>query len=231
MTRAPWMTFLARLAVTISVPVLLIVSPLYYFISPSYIASQYARPGFPPSSRFTPDERQRLSDVLVNYLRGRASLDDMASLRTASGQIALRSHEVEHMVDVKGVTDAFFIAHPVALVLLLLGGWFLWRMGRHEFAKALRRGLWLTGGLMLLVLLTSLIDFDVFFTKFHELFFAPGTWMFFAEDTLIQLYPLVFWIDTTLLLSGVILLQAVVVYVLTIFLARKREPHGDNLTT
>ncbi len=226
MTRAPWMIYLARLAVTVSLPVLLIASPLYYFISPAYVASQYARPGFPPSSRFTPDERQRLSDVLVNYLRGRASLDDMVSLRTDSGQIALRSQEVEHMVDVKGVTDAFFIAHPVALVLLLLGGWFTWRVGRDEVARALRQGVWLTGGLMLLVLLTSLVDFSTFFTKFHELFFAPGTWTFFEQDTLIQLYPLVFWSDTTLLLGGVILAEAVLVYALTGFLTRERQRPG-----
>jgi integral membrane protein (TIGR01906 family) len=215
------MISLARLAVTVAVPVLLIVSPLYYFISPAYIAFQYARPGFPPSSRFTPNERQRLSDVMVNYLRGRASLDEMASLRTDNGQIALRSQEVEHMVDVKGVTDAFFIAFPVALVLLVVGGWFLWRKGWAELARALRRGVWLTGGLMLLVIISSLIDFDVFFIRFHQLFFAPGTWTFFEQDTLIQLYPPVFWSDTTLLLGGVILAGAALVYVLTVLLERR----------
>jgi integral membrane protein (TIGR01906 family) len=226
MTRAPWMTSLARLAVTLALPILLIVSPLYYFISPAYVASQYARPGFPPSSRFTPNERQRLSDVLVHYLRGRASLEEMVSLRTNSGQIALRSQEVEHMVDVKGVTDAFFIAHPVALVLVLLGGWFTWRVGRDELARALRRGIWLTGGLMLLVLLSSLVDFSSFFTRFHQLFFESGTWLFFEQDTLIQLYPLVFWRDTVLLLGGAILIEAVLVSMLAARLTHGREPSG-----
>ena len=226
MTRAPLTTSLPRLAVTLAVPLLLIVSPLYYFVSPGYVALQYGRPVFPPSSRFAPQERQRLSDVLVNYLRGRASLEEMATLRTDAGQIALRSQEVTHMEDVKGVTDAFFIAHPVALALLLLGGWFAWRAGRDELARALRRGVWLTGGLMLLVVLSALVDFSVFFTRFHQLFFEPGTWLFFEQDTLIQLYPLVFWNDTVLLLGGVILAEAALVFALAAFLGRQRRGYS-----
>ena len=33
----------------------------------------------------------------------------------------------------------------------------------------------------------------MFFTRFHQVFFSEGSWLFFEDDTLIQLYPLPLW--------------------------------------
>ncbi|MBC7236314.1 MAG: TIGR01906 family membrane protein [Chloroflexi bacterium] len=221
MTPPSWLVAIARLVVTLAVPILLVVSPLYLFISPAYVRFQYRREGFPPSSRFTPQERQRLSDVLVNYLRGRATYEEMAGARTDTGEVALRAKEVQHMVDVKRVTDTFFVAHVVAVAMLFIGGGILWRSSSLAgLAFALRWGVWVTGGLIALVLLSSIADFSSFFTRFHQLFFSAGSWLFYEEDTLIQLYPLVFWGDTVLLLGITILLETGILYALTIWLAR-----------
>ena len=41
---------------------------------------------------------------------------------------------------------------------------------------------WVTAALMALVILSSLIDFSVFFTRFHQLFFTEGSWIFYEDE-------------------------------------------------
>ncbi len=186
------MTKLARLLLLVAVPILLVASPLYLMVTPGYVARVYARPSF-PASRFTPEERQRLSDTLVRYLRGSASLQEMAELRTDAGEIALLPEEVQHMVDVKGVMDGFFITHGIALAVAVAATVLLLRRAPMRWVLAVRHGILITAALLALVAAAALVDFDVFFTLFHRIFFQEGTWTFFYEDTLIQLYPLPFW--------------------------------------
>jgi uncharacterized membrane protein len=45
------------------------------------------------------------------------------------------------------------------------------------------------------VIVVVLISFGAFFVGFHEVFFQPGTWMFYWSDTLIRLFPERFWRD------------------------------------
>lgn len=207
---------LAHAALVIAVFILLIATPLYLYISPAWVRYEYGRDGFPPSSRFGAEERLRLSDANVNYLRGRVSRAELAALRTDSGEVAMRAEEVQHMADVKGVTDGFFVAHGAALALALLSVTAIWRSPRRGWLYLyLRQGIWLVGGLMLLILASSFIDFDTFFTRFHQIFFSAGSWLFWEEDTLIQLYPLPFWIDTIAKLAATILLEAGILYAVT----------------
>lgn len=186
------MAKLARLLLFAAVPILLVASPLYLFVTPSYASRAYTLPGFPPS-RFAPAERERLSDAMVNYLRGRISLQQMVDLRTDAGEPALLPSEVQHMVDVKRVMDGFFIAHAVALVVALAATLLLLPRQPVRWALAVRGGIIATGGLIAVVAVAALADFDLFFTVFHRIFFQEGTWTFHYEDTLIQLYPLPFW--------------------------------------
>ena len=199
-----WLASLAHLALVLSVPILVIVTPLLVFITPGISRYEYSRPGFPPSERFNPVERLRMSAV-----------------KTDAGEVALKPDEVQHLVDVKGVVDGFFRAYNIALLLAPLSAILLWNAGRRrEICTCLRQGVWIVAGLGLLVLVSSLIDFDMFFTRFHQVFFKPGTWVFYEEDTLIQLYPLPFWIDIVWKLAVAILAGSAIVYVGSIALER-----------
>jgi integral membrane protein (TIGR01906 family) len=134
-------------------------------------------------------------------------------VRTEQGERALRDAEIQHLVDVKGVLDGLFLAHGVALVVgFIMAGVLVWRTCPSVLTGALKRGVWFAGGIIALVLVSSLVDFDVFFTRFHQVFFSPGTWVFYARDTLIQLYPLPFWIDVVWKLGVVILAEAGILY-------------------
>jgi hypothetical protein len=53
-----------------------------------------------------------------------------------------------------------------------------------------------------------LVNFDWFFVQFHEALFTGDTWLFPDSDTLIRLYPDVFWSDFGGVLAGLTVLQA-----------------------
>jgi uncharacterized membrane protein len=46
--------------------------------------------------------------------------------------------------------------------------------------------------------------------QFHELLFPPGTWTFNYSDSLIRLFPEMFWFDIGVLISGLALALGVV---------------------
>ncbi len=208
-----WLAAIARVLLVLAMPVVLLLSPLYLFVTPAFVRHEYAQKGFPPSERFAPEERLRLSDTIVNYLRGRASREEMASMRTDRGEVALLDSEVQHLVDVKVVMDAFWRAHGIGLAVALLCLIVLWASpARPSVPIALRQGVWITAGLIAAIVISSFIDFDLFFTRFHEMFFSAGSWLFLETDTLIQLYPLPFWVDAVWKIGAVVLVEMAAIY-------------------
>ena len=107
----------AHVILMVAIPFLLLVTPLYLIASPAYMRHEYGLPNFPSSQRFSDAERLRLSTTIVKYVMGRATEEEMATLRTDAGEIALRDEEVQHLVDVRVVMDGFRLAHAALLAL------------------------------------------------------------------------------------------------------------------
>ncbi len=206
-----WLAALLQGIIVIAVPVVLFFTPLYAFVTPAFVRHEYAQPHVPAAERFAPQERLRLSDAAVGYLRGTVSREALASLRTAEGETAFLAREVEHLVDVKRVIDAMLLVHGVAAVLGLLSVLALWRIGALPRVSAgLTTGVFLAGGVIVLVVVSALLDFGAFFTAFHQVFFTAGTWIFDYRDTLIQLYPIDFWMDAVWKMGAAIGLEAAI---------------------
>jgi hypothetical protein len=134
---------------------------------------------------------------------------------------------VDHLLDVRAVLV------PARWLALALGGlWGLWASARLRTASARRRvraSLRLGGAVLVvapaLAMLAGLADFDALFARFHDLFFAPGTWMFPADALLIRVFPAAFWVA-----SGAVwgLLVAVCGVVCVALARRMRFTAGNN---
>ncbi|MFN2235075.1 MAG: DUF1461 domain-containing protein, partial [Anaerolineales bacterium] len=104
--------------------------------------------------------------------------------------------ELSHMYDVKIVVRYAIIVFLGSLLLLFgLGIWAKKSNWWSEFKLALSRGGWLTIGLITVMLIYLVINFNDLFITFHEIFFKSGTWVFRFTDSLIRLFPVVFWRD------------------------------------
>lgn len=222
------MTILTRAAyllLVLSLPAALVLAPMYLFITPGFIRHEYGLSGFPRSARFDDAERIEISDAILHYVRGRITREQLAAVETAEGEPALNGREVDHLVDVRVVMDRLFIVQGLATLAALGAAAFLAFSGRfYGLAAGLRHGVVLTGGLIVAVVGFSLLDFNAFFTAFHNLFFPPGTWTFEFTDTLIQLYPLPLWMDAVWKIGVVVALLLAAVYALGVWLGKHIVP-------
>ncbi len=218
MTLPPLLNRLARLLITLTVPLVLITGAVRLVTQPWFPALEYRRPDFPADPLGMPtEERLRLARAAVRYLAWPRSTADLTTLTLPDGRPAFNPRELRHMADVKRIYDALTNAALLALLLAMIATWHLART--DPFALYTNLAL---GGLFTLILLGGLglwmlFGFETFFVAFHHLFFEGDSWLFPATDTLIRLFPLPFWMHAGMLVTAIIVILAL----LTITLGKK----------
>ncbi len=186
--------FLGALIV-VGLPPVILLSNLYFLMSPAYLRFEYGRAELPPATHLTEAQRYIAAVECTRYLRTGASIDALRQLEGNEGPL-FNERELRHMEDVKGVTQRAFTFHKICTLLVVGAALYLARYGhRGECARRLMQGAGLTVLLVTLLLITAIANFNWFFTAFHRVFFEGDTWLFPYTDTLIQLFPLRFWFD------------------------------------
>jgi integral membrane protein (TIGR01906 family) len=193
-----------QILIALLLPVLLVFGSVRLLTTDRYLAFEYGKASF-PADPFGFDQLQRLAYAGLNfrYVRENQPFDALASQRLGD-QPLYNARELKHMRDVQSVYQTAMQIWRFALVLSLLAGLALaWRM---ETRPALLAALWagglLTVGMIAVIGFLAAIAWQVCFVAFHQVFFAPGSWMFNTFDTLIRLFPEKFWFDAALSISG-----------------------------
>ncbi len=203
------------------IPFIILMGGVRLIMRPAFAEFEYDRAGFPrdPYGMET-QERKQWAGYSIRYLTNSEPIDYLGNLQTFQGQKIFTESELSHMLDVKEVVQGALIAWYILIGLsVAILGWFLimgqWSSMRHAF----QAGGWVTLSLIGALLIFLLVSFDTLFTRFHQLFFADGTWLFDESSTLIRLFPFVFWRDAfTLVLSFTML-----VGILLVVITRKRK--------
>ena len=121
--------------------------------------------------------------------------------------------ELFHLRDVKRLLSRTYDAGWAALGFLVayVLATISWRRGAVRRAigwAALQAGVTI-GALMVALGVIALTGFDAAFRQFHLLFFTNDLWQLGSADRLIQLFPQDFFLETTLLIGGVVIGTAV----------------------
>ena len=208
--------------VTLLTPIMIVLTVVRLLLNPGLLVFEYNTPGFPADSYgFTKDDRLYWGRFAVDYLVNEAGIEYLGDLRFEDGSPVYNERELSHMLDVKIVVQAALRVWLVSLAGMLLFALWAWRgQWLEPFKAALLRGGWLTIFLLGGVVAFVLISFGVIFVAFHEVFFAPGTWLFFYTDTLIRLFPERFWRDMFIYVGGLSVVGALVL----ILALRRRRP-------
>lgn len=213
----PRLASLLQWAITLLMPIFLTLASLYVVMTPQYIAWEYSRPDFPPAQLFTPEARFYNASQTVRYTRGEISEQDLINLGVYN------EREIKHLVDVYKVTSVVFIVQPLALAIIGVALYVLLR-ARGTLAYA-GRGLFYGGVLTFLFIgaigIFSLVAFDSFFVTFHRIFFEGDTWLFNYTDSLIQFYPVEFWMTAAYSIALIVIAGAVLVTAVGGWLMRK----------
>jgi integral membrane protein (TIGR01906 family) len=181
--------------VVVGLPPVLLLSNLYFLMSPVYLRHEYGKPDFPPATRLTEEQRYTAAVECVRYLRTGVGIDALQRLEANDGPL-FNQRELRHMEDVKRVARRAFTFHLICTLLVLGATLCLARYGPSgECARRLSQGAGLTVLLVAILLIAAGANFNWFFTVFHRVFFEGDTWLFPYTDTLIQLFPIRFWSD------------------------------------
>lgn len=201
----PWVTTLLGALVVIALPIFLVLSNVNLIMTPWFVQYQYAKPDFPPSERFDAVSRTKFAIETVRYTRGELTHTDLQNLDVYN------ERELSHMRDVQEVATRA-LAIDYALGVFIVGGLLvLWRAASAMAAwSALFNGAVLTLAIFGAIGLFALFAFDVFFVAFHRIFFIGDSWLFLTTDSLIQFYPEPFWVDASLGIAVLTLLEALV---------------------
>ncbi len=154
-----------------------------------------------------------------------ATQQNVISFLEGSAELLLNhtSAEISHLQDVTRVmnlVDLFFYGSGVMVL-----GFMLYFQRRYEQLQALvKYGGITTISVVLIFLLSLLLQFDLLFTWFHQLFFPQGNWNFPVDSLLIQTFPLTFFIKVSITLTVLTLLFGSLFIVLSFYLAHATHP-------
>jgi integral membrane protein (TIGR01906 family) len=211
-------------------PLILLVLAVRAVTSPLFLWVEYNRPGFPGDGYgFSTDDRMTYGSYAVDYLSNWSGPRYLGELVNRSGDPLFQEGEVSHMADVKLVILSTFAGGALLILLAIIAIIYL----RRRSTGGVRRGLF-AGSIVTLVIILGLgtlaaLGWQQFFTEFHRIFFASGTWTFALEDTLIRLFPGQFWVDAGIVIGALVLIASVVTLVLT-WPTRKRRGIAKDST-
>ena len=166
-----------------------------------------------------------VTEEMMAYLKDER--EDLKILTVVDGEerFFFNEKETRHMVDVQALFLKAMQYRRAAIGLLVLaGGWLLWKKQEVVLWRMLKWGIGLFVGSMAGLALLIFTNFTKYFTCFHLIFFDNDDWILNPKtDLLINIVPEGFFRDTAFLIAGVFLTAAAALWLLAAFLYKRAE--------
>jgi len=210
---------IAPIVAAVATPCVVVGLAVLLFLNPIWVGFDQDRSDVSVLTGYTPAQvRDVTGSILSDLVFGPPNFNV-----TLDGKPVLDASERSHMADVRKVLMSLGFVALLAAILLIVAG----------VASRLRRSFWraaaagarvLTIGVVVVGVAFALF-FDQAFLLFHEIFFAPGTFMFDARtEKLVQLFPDQFWSETSVAIAGAVLGLSVLVWKVAERLGRDPSP-------
>ena len=211
---------LASPLVAIATIVTIVAAAVALFLNPIWVDFEQARTGVPAITGYTPEQVRDISArVLGEFVVGPGTF-----AMTVGGQAVFNPREQGHLADVRTVLIGLGVFALLSIVVLVVA------------ARSSRSRTWMWqavavgSGVLTAAVVVAGVAFAVFFQAafelFHRIFFPAGSYTFDpTTERLVQLFPLQFWSETSILLS--IVLLAIALGVLAVALRRLPARDAD----
>jgi integral membrane protein (TIGR01906 family) len=196
------------------------------FLNPAWVAFEQDRSQAAAWTGFAPaDLRAATNAILFDLVIGPPDFDV-----AIDGVPVLSETERGHMRDVRGAFAGFAILAGVAA--LWLAAAYRLRRGPSDFWRPVWAGAIGLLGAIAVMGLVAAVAFDAAFDLFHRLLFAGGTWTFDpATDRLVQLFPMQFWLETSIAVGLVVMALAALAVRVGATRGRGRAADGEAIVT
>ncbi|MHA7269853.1 TIGR01906 family membrane protein [Arthrobacter sp. HLT1-20] len=203
----PVLTRVFQVLIAAFYPIVLLVLSIRLVTTSVFLWVEYHRPGFPADSfGFSTEDRTTYGSHTVDYLLNFAPPRYLGDLVQPNGDPLFLAREVGHMADVKGVIVMAFLVGLVLAIVMAIGMIYLAKRSFGGIRRALFAGSIATLALIVGLGIFAVTGWEAFFTEFHKIFFADGTWTFYTDDTLIRLFPSQFWMDSGIFIGAFVLI-------------------------
>jgi integral membrane protein (TIGR01906 family) len=199
--------------ISILVPVILLMTSVRILLNPALLEFEYLQKTFPADTYgFTIEDRLKWGNISVQYLLNDEELSFLGDQQFDDGTPLYNDRELSHMLDVKILVQQMIRAWYLLMILFIATAIYAWQADwMRNFLFSLKRGGWITLGLIGAILLLIVSSFNELFTGFHRIFFQGDTWLFLYSDSLIRLFPMRFWQDAFIWMAVIWFLEAVFV--------------------
>lgn len=202
----PVLTRVFQVLIAVFYPIVLLVLAIRLVTSSVFLWVEYHRPGFPADSfGFSTDDRITYGSYTIDYLLNFAPPRYLGDLVDTLGNPLFLTREVGHMADVKSVIVMAFLTGLVLAIVMAIGMIYLAPRTRGGIRRGFFAGSITTLALIIALGVIAVTGWEKFFTEFHKIFFADGTWTFYTDDTLIRLFPSQFWMDAGIFIGAFVL--------------------------
>lgn len=191
-------------AVLLSVVLLFTAVELVTFNMSHYLTS-YQRHGVPADTGMDLENLAHVTQEIIDYLRGRQDVLNPQAVVDGELQYVFGEREQLHMIDVLDLfRGVHWIRNISLLVMLPLGFWlFRNKEWKQRLFKTILNAVFITLGVIAILLLLMLIDFNQAFTWFHLLLFDNDLWLLPKSSIMIRMLPEVFFFETALKILGI----------------------------
>ncbi len=179
----------------------------------AFYLAEFVRYDRGAAAGLTPEELRLVADSFISYFLARPGRLNVQIARPSGFQPLFNERELVHMEDVQSLMHAVLRVQAVALGYVGLYALAGLALHRHRFfplaARVLAAGASLTLAIVLGLAVLALADFQGAFVQFHLLSFDNDLWLLDPErDNLIRLFPQEFFLDATLRIAALTIVEA-----------------------
>ncbi|MGO1820069.1 MAG: TIGR01906 family membrane protein [Senegalia sp. (in: firmicutes)] len=161
---------------------------------------------------------------MLDYMKGNRKNLIIEAKVNGEEEIVFGERERKHMVDVKNLFEKGFMIRNLSLILFIISLFLIIKFYKKTLYKLLISASILPLIIMSIFGIAISIDFNKYFTIFHEILFTNDLWLLNPKtDILIQMLPLDFFYSISIRILTYFILQLIMIFLLGFILRGKEK--------
>jgi len=175
-------------------------------------------------------ELSRSARALIVYWNSGEEYINVIVEKEGQSFVLFNEREVVHLKDVKALVRLDYLALAITGLYVTtyaaIAFWYRRPVYRRDIAVAGVSGGIFSLGILAVIGIMALADFDGFWTQFHLISFANDLWLLDpSRDYLIMMFPESFWFASVLIVAGLTAFLALVISITSWLYLRKNYSH------